>query len=171
LELLDNDTGLKAEVMRRRSGLRTMGGNVFHHMSFLSKGSGADLTDEGLLPCVDLEVLLEVEPLGVDEEAAHGAALVIRPMVIHVDVEVVKVGEDCGALDAVQRPQVVLDLVLVLADGGVVVGAGLRLVRGDRALHRHRRRLRQVLQRQFGLVCLLKSGNQDGRHLLLLQEG
>ena len=56
-------------------------------------------------------------------------------MVIHVDVEVVKVGEDCGALDAVQRPQVVLDLVLVLADGGVVVGAGLRLVRGDRALH------------------------------------
>lgn len=92
-------------------------------------------------------------------------------MVIHVDVEVVKVGEDCGALDAVQRPQVVLDLVLVLADGGVVVGAGLRLVRGDRALHRHRRRLRQVLQRQFGLVCLLKSGNQDGRHLLLLEEG
>ena len=92
-------------------------------------------------------------------------------MVIHVDVEVVKVGEDCGALDAVQRPQVVLDLVLVLADGGVVVGAGLRLVRGDRALHWHRRRLRQVLQRQFGLVCLLKSGNQDGRHLLLLQEG
>ena len=92
-------------------------------------------------------------------------------MVIHVDVEVVKVGEDCGALDAVQRPQVVLDLVLVLADGGVVVGAGLRLVRGDRALHRHRRRLRQVLQRQFGLVCLLESGNQDGRHLLLLEEG
>ena len=48
-------------------------------MRLLSEGSAAHLTHEGLLPGVDLEVLLEVEPLAVDEEAAHRAALVVRP--------------------------------------------------------------------------------------------
>jgi hypothetical protein len=38
-----------------------------HHMRLLPEGPGADLTHEWLLPGVDLEVLLEVEPLGVDE--------------------------------------------------------------------------------------------------------
>ena len=45
----------------------------------LSEGSAAHLTHEGLLPGVDLEVLLEVEPLGVDEKAADWTALVVRP--------------------------------------------------------------------------------------------
>ncbi len=52
-------------------------------MRLLPEGPGADLTDEGLLPGVDLEVLLEVEPLGVDEEAAHRATLVVRPVHRH----------------------------------------------------------------------------------------
>jgi hypothetical protein len=49
-------------------------------MRLLPEGPGADLAHEGLLPGVDLEVLLEVEPLGVDEEAAHRATLVVRPV-------------------------------------------------------------------------------------------
>jgi hypothetical protein len=50
-----------------------------HHVRFLPEGPGADLADEGFLPGVDLEVLLEVEPLRVDEQAADGTALVVRP--------------------------------------------------------------------------------------------
>jgi len=45
----------------------------------LSEGPAAHLAHEGLLPGVDLEVLLEVEPLGVDEKATDRAALVVRP--------------------------------------------------------------------------------------------
>ncbi len=52
-------------------------------MRLLPEGPGADLAHEGLLPGVDLEVLLEVEPLGVDEEAAHRATLVVRPVRRH----------------------------------------------------------------------------------------
>ena len=48
-------------------------------MCLLPEGPGADLADEGLLPRVDLEMLLKVEPLGVDEEAAHRTTLVVRP--------------------------------------------------------------------------------------------
>ena len=48
-------------------------------MRLLSEGPAAHLTHEGLLPGVDLEVLLEVEPLGVDKKATDGAAFVIRP--------------------------------------------------------------------------------------------
>ena len=50
-----------------------------HHVRLLPEGPAAHLAHEGLLPGVDLEVLLEVEPLGVDEKAAHRAALVVRP--------------------------------------------------------------------------------------------
>jgi len=63
---------------------------VLHHVRLLSEGSAAHLTHEGLLPGVDLEVLLEVEPLGVDKKATDGAAFVIRPVIIHVYVEVVQ---------------------------------------------------------------------------------
>ena len=50
-----------------------------HHVRLLSEGPAAHLAHEGLLPGVDLEVLLEVEPLGVDEKATDRAALVVRP--------------------------------------------------------------------------------------------
>ena len=48
-------------------------------MRLLPEGPAAHLAHEGLLPGVDLEVLLEVEPLGVDEKAADWTALVVRP--------------------------------------------------------------------------------------------
>ena len=72
-------------------------------------------------------------------------------MIIHVNVEVIKVGQNSGALDAVNGPQIVLYLMLVLADGGVV--PSVPLGRGDRALHRQRC-LRQMLKSQLGLVGL-----------------
>ena len=50
-----------------------------HHVCLLPEGPGADLAHERLLAGVNFEVLLEVEPLGVDEQAAHRAALVVRP--------------------------------------------------------------------------------------------
>ena len=60
-------------------------------------------------------------------------------MVVHVDVEVFQVGQNGCALDAVYRPEIVLYLVLVLADGRVVVVVivAVLLGRRDRALHRH----------------------------------
>ena len=58
-----------------------------------------------------LEVLLEVEAFAVDEDAAHGAALVLRPVVNHVLAEVLKGVEGDVALGAVHRPVVVLHLV------------------------------------------------------------
>ena len=48
-------------------------------MCLLPECSGADLADERFLSGVDLQVLLEVEPLRVDQQAAHRTALVIRP--------------------------------------------------------------------------------------------
>ena len=59
-------------------------GDVLDHVGFLPESPAADLAAEGLLPRVDLEVLLEVEALAVDEEAAHRAALVAAPVVVHV---------------------------------------------------------------------------------------
>ena len=68
-----------------------MRGDVLDHVRLLPEGPGADLADEGLLAGVDLEVLLEVEALAVDEEAAHRAALVAAPVVVHV----LKEGQKC----------------------------------------------------------------------------
>ena len=87
-----------------------------YHVCLLPESPVAYLADKRLFTGVDFQVLLEVEPLRVDEEAADGAALVVGPVVVHVHVEVVQVGQHTGALDAVDRPEVVLDLVLVLAD-------------------------------------------------------
>jgi len=83
------------------------------------------LTHKGLLPRVDLEVLLEVESFGIDQEATDWTALVVRPMVIHVDVEVVKVCENCCALDAIYWPKVILYLIFIFANGRVVTACAM----------------------------------------------
>ena len=77
-------------------------------------------------------------------------------------------------LDTVHWPQVVLNLILVLAHGGVVVVvvAGLRLGGRQGGLGDHGG-LGQVVQGQLGVVVLLvllgrQAGRQDGRHLRLL---
>ena len=44
------------------------------------------------------------------------------PVIVHVDIEIVETGEHGVALDAVNRPKVVLNLVFILADRGVVGG-------------------------------------------------
>ena len=124
-------------------------------MRLLAESSVADLADKRLFTGVDLQVLLEVEPLRVDEEAADRAALVVGPVVVHVHVEVVEVGQHAGALDAVDRPEVVLDLILVLAHRRVCrrlasVAGGVALVacrRGNRRLDSHRC-LREVVEGQ-----------------------
>ena len=91
------------------------------------------------------------------------------PMVIHVNVEVVEAGEDGVALDTVHGPEVVLDLVLVLAHRGVVVGR-VRLGGRQRGLG-HEGRLGQVVQGEPGLWSGLRLGRQswrqDGGHLRL----
>ena len=94
------------------------------------------------------------------------------PMVIHVNVEVVEAGEDGVALDTVHGPEVVLDLVLVLADSGVVVVARrLGLGGGQGGLGDHGG-LGQVVQGELGVLLLLLLGGQsrgeDGGHLRLL---
>jgi hypothetical protein len=45
------------------------------------------------------------------------------PVVIHVKVEVVQIVKDDAALDAVDGPEVILDLMLVFAHLGIVVAA------------------------------------------------
>lgn len=92
---------------------------MFDHMGLLSKSSVAHLTHEGLFAGVDFKMLLEIKSLRVDQQTTDRAALVVRPVIVHVDVEVVQTGEHGVALDAVYGPHVVLDLVLVLADRGV----------------------------------------------------
>ena len=88
---------------------------MFDHVGLLTEAPVADVALEGLLAGVDFEMLFEVEPLGVDEEAADWTAFVLRPVVVHVDVEVVQAGQDRVALDAVNRPIIVLNLGLILA--------------------------------------------------------
>ena len=68
-------------------------------------------------------------------------------MIVHVDVEVVEAGEDSVALDAIDGPKVVLDLVLVLAHGGIAA-PGLGLGRAEGGLGGHGR-LGQVVQGEF----------------------
>ncbi len=49
-------------------------------------------------------------------------------MVIHVKVEVVQIVKDDAALDAVDGPEVILDLMLVFAHLGIVVAAAAAAV-------------------------------------------
>ena len=77
-------------------------------------------------------------------------------------------------LYAVYWPEVVLNLILVLAHSGVVVVvvvAGLRLGGGQGGLGDHGG-LGEVVQGELGVVVLLllggEAGRQDGRHLRLL---
>lgn len=104
-----------------------MRGDVLDHVGLLPEGPAANLAGERLLPSVNLQMLLEVEPLAVDQEATDRTAFVIRPVVVHVLVEALQVPERDFALDAVQRPVVVLDVVLVVGD--------LRGRAGGRVLH------------------------------------
>ena len=48
-------------------------------MCLLSKSSAADLTDEGFLSGVDLQVLLEVESFRIDKKTTDWTAFVVRP--------------------------------------------------------------------------------------------
>ena len=170
---------------------------ITHHMGLLSKSSVAHLTHEGLLSGVDFKMLLEIESLGVYQQTTDWAALVVRPeerqevnnhvsmslsldspVIVHVDVEVVQTGQHCVALDAVYGPHVVLDLVLVLAHGGVarprlgLGGAEGRLGGGHRGLG-------QVVQGELvaamasvtpgvGLGLGAQPRREDSRHLRLL---
>ena len=85
--------------VRHPPGLRPVGRHVFdlqqenkgvrkcrtetslssHHVGLLSKSSAADLTHEGFLPRVDLQMLLEVESFRIDKKSTDWTALVIRP--------------------------------------------------------------------------------------------
>ena len=88
---------------------------MLDHVGLLSEGSVTDLTHEGLLSGVNFQMLLEVESLAVDEQSAHWTAFVVAPMVIHMRVKVVQIADQHVALDAIQRPKVVLNLSLVFA--------------------------------------------------------
>ena len=74
-------------------GNASMCRDVLDHVRLLPERPPADGANERLLARVDLQMLLEVEPLRVDEESADGAALVLRPVVVHVQVEVVQVAD------------------------------------------------------------------------------
>ena len=51
--------------------------HVLHHVRLLPEGPVTHGADERLLAGVNLQMLLKVEPLGVDEQAADRAALVL----------------------------------------------------------------------------------------------
>ena len=106
-----------------------VGGHVLDHVSLLPERPVADGADEGLFAGVDLEVLLEVEPLWVDQQAADGTALVLGPVVVHVEVEVLQIAEQHVALDAVQRPDLFLDLIFVSRDDCVLFSCDILLGR------------------------------------------
>ena len=88
--------------------------DVIDHVCLLSERSATNLASIWFLAGMDPQVLLEIELLALDEEATDGAVFVIRPMVIHVLVEVFQVSELCLALDAVRGPVVALAIVLVV---------------------------------------------------------
>ncbi len=113
--------------------------HVLHHVRLLPERPLADRAHERLLASVNLKVrqpavrlklaklcsftanlkvLLEVESLAVDEQPADGTALVVRPVVVHVRVEGLQVGDVGAALDAVDGPEVVLHARLVVVDQG-----------------------------------------------------
>lgn len=81
------------------------------------------MTNKGFLSGMDLQVLFKVKSLGINEKAADRATFVIRPVIIHVNVEVIEVAKVTGAFDAVQGPHVILDLIFVVTDGAVIVGS------------------------------------------------
>ncbi len=113
----------------RYVGDTPVGCHVFDHVGLLSEGPVTDGADEGLLASVDLQMLLEVETLGVDEEATNWAALVLGPVVVHVKVEVVEITEKHVAFDTIQRPDFVLDLTLVGRHEGVLLASRVLLRR------------------------------------------
>ena len=91
-----------------------MSGDMFDHVCFLSEGSVTYIASEGLLSRVDFQVLLKIEAFWVDQETTDRTTLVIRPMVIHVKVEVVQIAQETVAFNAIYRPDFVLDLILII---------------------------------------------------------
>lgn len=65
-------------------------------------------------------MLLEIEPFGIDQQSAHRATLVIRPMIIHMQIEIVQIAQKRIAFDAIQGPNVILDLVLIVSHWSLV---------------------------------------------------
>ena len=65
--------------------------DMFDHMSFLPKTPVTNVASERFFTRVNLQMLLEIEPLGIDEKSTDWATLVIWPMVIHMQIEIVKV--------------------------------------------------------------------------------
>jgi len=95
---------------------------MLHHMRLLSKSSVTYLTHEWFFSRVDFQMLFEIESFRINQQSTYWAALVVRPVIIHVDIEIVQTVQSSVAFDAVQWPKVILDLILVLAHRGVVVG-------------------------------------------------
>ena len=77
---------------------------MFHGMcdqvTFLSETSVTNFAIEGFFIRVNHQMLLKIKPFGIDEESANGATLVIGPMVIHMQFEVIEVVQQAMALYA-----------------------------------------------------------------------
>ena len=68
---------------------------MFHGMcdqvTFLSETSVTNFAIEGFFIRVNHQMLLKIKSFGIDEESTNGATLVIGPMVIHMQFEVIEV--------------------------------------------------------------------------------
>ena len=53
--------------------------NMLYHVCLLAERSITNVTNKRLFSCVDLEMLLEVEPFRVDQQPTDWAAFIIRP--------------------------------------------------------------------------------------------
>ena len=88
--------------------------HMLHHMCFLSEGTVANIAHKWFLSRVDFQMLFEVESLAIDQQTTNWTALIFRPMVVHVKVEVFQVTRDDVTLDALDGPLVVLDFDFVI---------------------------------------------------------
>lgn len=128
------------------------------------------MTNKGFLSGMDLQVLFKVKSLRINEKAADWATFVIRPVIIHVDVEVIEVAKVTRAFDAVEGPHVILDLIFIVTDGAVVVG-GVTLDGGHGLVGGGHHGLGEAVQGQlcaFFRVDGNSSRSQYCRHLSFL---
>lgn len=94
--------------------------NMLYHVCLLAERSITNVTNKRFFSCVDLEMLLEVEPFAVNQETTYRATLVFRPMIIHVKVKVFQISCNKVALDTLDGPVIILDFYFIIGDDGVI---------------------------------------------------
>ena len=75
------DFQLEGGIIIRHGPMRRY---MLYHVCLLTEWTVANVTNKWLLSGVDFQMLLEIEPLAIDEKSANRTAFIFRPMVVHV---------------------------------------------------------------------------------------